>query len=132
MKFLVLFKSILFYVFLPVITLASWYVQHEKAPHGGILKQSDGYFIELRKADKYMYVYLLDSRLKTVTGKDLSGDVKFFLPDNTILPVNLKTISEEGFLVEMPAAFKGCQVNFIINKTPVSALFEKQYLESSR
>lgn len=132
MKLLMLSKSVLFYGFLPVITFASWFVQHDKAPHGGILKQSDGYYVELKKADKYMYVYLLNSRLKPVTDKDISGEVKFFLPDNTILPVTLKTISEDGYLVEMPAEFKGCQVNFIVNKAPVSALFEKQYVNSSQ
>lgn len=129
MKFLLIYtKSILFYLFLPIITFASWYSQHDKGPHAGNLKKSEGYFIELKKVDKFMYAYLLDEQLKTISSRGISATIKFFLADSSTVVTKLKPFAEDAFVCEAPGDFQQCLVTFVTSDRNATALFENQKL----
>lgn len=107
--------------------LLSLSIPPTQGPHGGMLKPAEGYFIEMKNVpDTSFFAYLLTKKLKTVSSKGISGEVKLFFPDSTALDVQLSPAPGNGFTGKMPPGFYGCKVTFHVLGKDVSATFEKQ------
>ena len=105
---------------LPVASLS-------EGPHGGILKSADEYYIEMKNnPDTSFYVYLLDNKLRTISNKDISGEVKLFFSDNTSMDVRLTPSVENSFTAVITPGFYACKIIFHVSGKDVSAPFEKQ------
>ncbi len=122
--------KIIFLAFLYCLTIAlvSWSKSSPNGPHGGSLKKSGNYFIEMKNPDKLFYAYLLDKKLNTINNKNISGEVKFFMPDSTSFNVPLKAATDDGFTCESLPGSYASMVTFIIFGKSISARFENPAL----
>ncbi|MDP1802240.1 MAG: hypothetical protein Q8L81_12860 [Bacteroidota bacterium] len=110
------------------IALVSWSKSSPTGPHGGTLKKSGNYFIEMKNPDKFFYAYLLDKKLNSINNKNVSGEVKFLMPDSTSFNVTLKAATDDGFTCESLPGSYACRVTFIVFGKSVSARFENPAL----
>lgn len=122
--------KVIFLAFLYCVTIAlvSWSKSSPTGPHGGTLKKSGNYFIEMKNPDKFFSVYLLDKKLNTINNKNVSGEVKFFMPDSTSFNVPLKAAVDDGFTCESLPGSSGCKVTFVILGRSISSRFENPAL----
>lgn len=100
---------------------------NQQGPNGGAIKTAEGYFIELKNnPDTTFVTYLLDKKLKTISNKGISGEVKFFFPDSTALDVPLRPVSGNGFAARIAPGFHACKVIFHVLEKDISASFLKE------
>lgn len=118
--------KIIFLAFLYCILIAfvSWSKTQAKGPHGGILKKTQGYFIEINTPGKFIYAYLLDKKLKTINDKELVCEVKFSLPDSTSFNLKLKPTTDGGFMGDNLNGFNNCLITFTAFGNSISARYE--------
>jgi len=114
---------LLFIVFENMIGLDS---DQSSGPHGGVVKWAEGYYIEMKSQDKFIYVYLLDNKFKTLENREVSGEVIFFLSNNTTLDVKLKPYMENMFMAEAADGFYSCRITLHKAGAYLSAIFENQ------
>lgn len=122
--------KIIFLAFLYCITIAlvSWSKSTPTGPHGGTLKKSGNYFIEVKNPNNFFYAYLLDKKLNTINNKNISGEVNFFMSDSTSFNVSLKAAVDDGFTCESLPGSNSCKVTFTVLGKAVSARFENPAL----
>ena len=121
-------KAILNFLVLPclLITPIAVDLMQTGGPHGGVLKKSNNYYIEMKTVDNFFYTYLLDGKQKVISSKNLSCNVRFFLADSTDLILQLKPF-DNGFKGENIQGYRYCKITFNVDeKTTESALFENQ------
>ncbi|MBL7912717.1 MAG: hypothetical protein JNJ41_16765 [Bacteroidia bacterium] len=118
--------KICFLAFLYCITIAlvSWNKLSSTGPHGGTMKKSGNYFIEMKDPDKFVYAYLLDKKLKNTNSKNVTGEVKFYLPDSTSLNVSLLRSDDGGFTCKTIVGSNLCKITFTIPGKSLTAMFE--------
>ncbi|MES2763774.1 MAG: hypothetical protein V4677_16280 [Bacteroidota bacterium] len=123
-------KTLFNYAFLPglMLTLGSWHINvKDDGPHGGITKKADNYFIEMKTVDKFVNVWLLDSKMKTIPNKDIACGAKFIMADSTTLNVKLLPLDKDGFVTENVAGCRAIKISFTLSaQTSVSEIFENQ------
>ncbi len=108
-------------------TLLSLHSPTSEGPHGGVIKKSEGYYIEMKNnPDTSFFAYLLSKKLKTVSNKGISGEVKLFFPDSTALNVELKPIAGDAFTAKVVPGFYSCKITFNVFGKSVSAPFDKE------
>lgn len=106
-----------------LIALVSWSKAQPKGPHGGVLKKTQNYFIEIKTPGKFIYAYLLDKKLKTINDKEMSCNVNYSLPDSTGFNLKLKPSPDGGFMAENSNGFNGCLVTFATIGQSISARY---------
>lgn len=110
-----------------ITTLLSMDRPTSEGPHGGTVKNADGYSIEMKNnPDTSFVAYLLTEKLKTIPNKGISGEVKFFFTDSTAMDVQLKPAAENSFTARITPGFYACKITFHVAGKDVSASFEKQ------
>ena len=122
-------KKIIAHAFflLTVIFLISMTGSLPQGPHDGVLKKAEGFYIEMKNnPDTSFFAYLLNKKLKTISNKGISGEVKFFFPDSTVLNAELKPAARNAFTAKPVSGFYGCKITFVVFGKSVSALFEKE------
>jgi hypothetical protein len=123
-------KTLFNYAFLPglLLTLGSWHTNPtQDGPHGGIAKKADNYFIEFKTSDKFVNVWLLDSKMKAMSNKDIACGAKFILADSTSLNVKLLPLDKDGFVTENIPGCRAIKISFTVSaQTTVSEIFENQ------
>ncbi|MBA3680932.1 MAG: hypothetical protein H0W73_07160 [Bacteroidetes bacterium] len=107
-----------------LIAFVSWSKTQTKGPHGGIIKKIQNYYIEINTPGKFIYTYLLDKKLNTISNKEVTCDVKFSLPDSTSFNLKLKPHTDGGFIGENLNGFYGCIVTFTAFGKTLSAKYE--------
>jgi hypothetical protein len=112
-----------FLVFLATV-LVSWYCLTDNGPHGGTLKKSGDYYIEMKNPEGYFFAYLLDKKLKTISDKNLTADVRFFMPDSTVVDIKLSPGSDKSYTAKSIPGFIACKIIFKAGKNEISATFE--------
>lgn len=117
-------KKLWCYCFGLVFLAGSLGMQFGAGPHGGILKKTGNHHIEINGSDRNFYCWLLDENTKSISNKNISCDVRFFFPDNTILDSEARPFGEDGFIIENSNPFLSCQVTFHVQGQSVSAKFE--------
>lgn len=110
------------------IALVSWNKLSSTGPHGGTMKKTGNYFIEMKNPDKFFYAYLLDKKLKNLDSKNVTGEVRFYLSDSTSLNVSLRRSEDEGFMCENISASNLCKITFTIAGKSLIAKFENTSL----
>jgi hypothetical protein len=111
-------------LFFIAAVLVSWYSLTDNGPHGGALKKSGDYYIEMKNPEGYFFAYLLDKKLKTISDKNLSADVRFFMPDSTVVDVKLARGSDKSYTAKSIPGFIACKIIFKAGKSEISATFE--------
>lgn len=102
-------------------------------PHGGKIKKADQYHIELKSDDNFIYTYLLDSRKRTMSSKNVTCSARFFLPDSTDLVIALKPFGDNGFTGEHITGYRVCKITYVIDvETKVSAMFDSPKLVAEK
>jgi len=98
-----------------------------QGPHGGAIKKAEGYYVEMKNnPDTSFFAYLLTKKLKTVSNKDVTAEVKLFFPDSTATDVPLKAIAGNAFTGKIIPGFYACKITFHIYEKEVSAQFAKE------
>jgi len=114
------FFVILFFV---MAVLVAGVASKKQGPHGGVVKRAENYFIEMKSADRKLYVYLLEKGLKTISNKGLLAEADFFFPDSTVQNVPLKPENYEAFVCETPLNYHACKITFKVAGKLVFAKF---------
>ena len=99
---------------------------HTGGPHGGLVESaSEGFHVEMVRKEAKLYFYLLDGNSKTVTAKDVKGDVLLQYADGTTNSLALAS-SGTGFTVNdsKAASFSNVIVTFQVGKKTTSAKFK--------
>lgn len=113
-----------------VIALLAWSfitLQPTTGPHGGMLKQAENYNIEMKVVHPNLYTYLLDQKLKPISNKGVSCEVKLFFHDNTSIDATLKPFQEEGFIMESGITdYHSCRITFNLFGKKISTRFENE------
>lgn len=98
-----------------------------QGPHEGIVKKSEGYYIEMKNdPDTVILAYLLSGKMKTISNKGITGSVKLFFSDTTAFDVKLNPITGDAFRARVTPGFYGCKITFDVLGKEISARFEKQ------
>lgn len=119
------FRPHIFFVilFFMTVVLIAAVVEKLQGPHGGMIKKSDGCYIEMRTEEKKLFAYLLDRKMKTFPNKDIIGEVRFLLLDNTTTTVPLVNEGDDGFTCGIPADFATCKITLKTGSREFSAKF---------
>jgi uncharacterized protein YxeA len=124
MKSKIIFLTLLLIALLFLIGFE--FYQPSVGPHGGIVKLAENYNIEMKNPYGNFYAYLLDKKLKPVSNKGISCEVKFFFADNTNMDAVLKPQGDDSFFTETTARYQSCRVTFNVFGKIVSAKFENE------
>lgn len=109
------------------ITLLSLDFPELQGTHGGVVKKAEGFYIEMKNnPDTSFSVYLLNKKLRTVSNKGISGEVKFFFPDSTTLDVPLKPVAGNAFTARVIPGYYSCKITFHVFGKEVSAAFDRE------
>ncbi len=107
-----------------LISPATYYSDY--GPHGGIVKPTGDYQIEMKHTFGNLYAYLLTKKSTPINNKRISCSVRYYFPDNTTTEVDLKPYEEDGFMAETTIRFYSCKVTFNLPGKSVSAKFENE------
>jgi hypothetical protein len=102
----------------------SWNLLRQEGPHGGVVKKAGTYFIEVTNSEIDFSAYLLNKKMKSITGEDIKAEAKFFLTDSTTLTLPLTRGPQEAYSCQMTANYYICKVMFNVSGQEVSAKFE--------
>lgn len=128
-------KTFLILVILPFLIVAPLTTDliQTPGPHGGKIKKADQYYIEQKSDDHFVYTYLLDSRKRTMSSKNVTCTARFFLSDSTDLVIALKPFGDNGFSGEHISGYKVYKITYVIDvETKVSALFDSEKLVAEK
>ncbi len=100
----------------------------QESPHGGIIKDAEGYFIEMKSSGKNLSIYLLNKKYQSIGTKNVMGKAQFFLSDSTSIDIPLKRLNENAFTCVAPSGYITCKVTFNVMGKSVSAKFPAQNL----
>lgn len=112
------------------LTLIAWHLsQPILGPHGGTIKQTGNYYIQVKTSYPYLYAFLLDKEIKPISNKGISCEARFIFADHTDMKVALTTFEEDGFSTRLTTQeFISSQIYFNGNGISVTAQFENQKL----
>lgn len=103
--------------------------QATTGPHGGELKPAENFHIELEEAFPNLHCYLLDQKLLPVSNEGVLCEIRFFLPNETSVELNLKPFLNDGFILESNSIkYSSCRVTFNMSGKFFSAKFDKENL----
>ncbi|MES2140719.1 MAG: hypothetical protein V4511_13505 [Bacteroidota bacterium] len=103
--------------------------QSTTGPHGGELEPAENFNIELKEAFPNLQCYLLDQKLLPISNKGVLCEIRFFLPNETSVDLNLKPFEDDGFILESNTiVYNSCRVTFNMSGKSVSAKFSKENL----
>ncbi len=90
--------------------------QKDIGPHGGRLKTTGNYRVELFGCENYLEVYVLDIDNDAINNANIKGSVEFFYPNQTTLSYPLVQYGMDGFTAKIPVTtFYQCRVSLNIN-----------------
>lgn len=95
------------------------------APHGGQLKTSGYYRVEVVDCSGYLEVYLYELNMRPVSNYNMTGKVDFHYPDNTCVTSPLFPYGVDSFTAEPEhQLYKSCEVFIQGRSFSVQAKFE--------
>ena len=92
----------------------------------GMIKEADGYYIEMKSTNKSFNAYLLNTQKVPVRTNNITAKAQFFFPDSTDLEIDLKPFNEVAFTCVPPPGYYGCKITFNVMGKSVSANFPSQ------
>ncbi|MBI4944969.1 MAG: hypothetical protein HY840_01055 [Bacteroidetes bacterium] len=124
MKQKIIFPTLLIVITLGLIGFRLY--QSSLGPHGGTVKHAGNYNIEMKNPYGNFYAYLLDKKLKPISNKGVSCEVKFFFSDNTNTDAVLKPQGDDAFFAETMFQYQSCRITFNVFGNVVSAQFSNE------
>ncbi len=114
-----------FFMVLYVATmgLVAYVAAGDQGPHDGTVKKAGPYYIEMKTAEKRLFAYLLDKKLKTLSNAGIHGEADLVFIDNTTQNIPLMADKDSAFMCTVPAEFASCKITFTITGKAVSARF---------
>jgi hypothetical protein len=95
------------------------------APHGGEIKISNNYFIELLFSTEDTYVYVFDKHIKPIENTGIDGKIIFKQYDSTMTTIGLEPYRQDGFIAKTSVpAYSNCTVYFNIRGKRISTQFD--------
>ena len=124
-------KRIGFTVMLAVLFLYVEAQQSGFGPHGGRLKRTGNYQIELFGCDNYLEVYLFDRDTNAINNNDIKGTVVFYYSGEASLSSTLIRYGMDGFTAKIPTdTFLYCKPSFDIKgEYIISDKFENECIK---
>lgn len=98
----------------------------QEDPKRGMIKEADGYYIEIKNTNRNFNAYLLNSEKEPMSTKNIYAKAQFFFPDSTDLEIDLKPFNKVAFTCIPPPGYYGCKITFNIMGKSVSAKFPSQ------
>jgi len=90
-------------------------LQIQEGPHGGAVKRSGKYHIEMKNQEDAFYAFLLDDKMQPVKNEMVTGSVRLFYNDETSEEFKLKKFEEDGFVTESKVPdFISCKITFTV------------------
>ena len=114
------------------LSMLSLILARPQGPHGGIIKKSGNYLIEMKVSENILSTYFITKKSKPVSVTAVSGEVKFSFADNADLIVPLKAITETRFICETPSGFSECVITFNYLGKAISAKFSNTVQPASK
>ncbi len=130
-------KSIILALILLVAGSGISYAQTEnhthKAAHGGVVKEADGYHIEMVKGQDSISFYILDAQQKTLSNKTVTGTAVFDFFNKTKATSTLAKNKNDAMWVSTPKAnvFTYCTVSLIVQGKTITAKFKNDAVSQS-
>ncbi len=108
--------------------------QKDIGPHGGRLKTTGNYRIELFGCENYLEVYVFDIDNEAINNANIKGDVEFFYQNQATLSYLLVKYGMDGFTAKIPVTtFYQCRVSLDINSEfIVTEKFDNECLNRTR
>ena len=98
-----------------------------RGPHGGAIKSSGNYRVELLECNEYFEAYLFTKDMDGMSNYGITGDIKYFYSNGTSKSSPLTFYGNDGFTAKVPdGGFIYCRVTMDILGTPISIKFENQ------
>jgi hypothetical protein len=99
-----------------------------KPPHGGTLRESGGYHIEMVSDASTVSFYVMDASNKVLDDKTLSGEVVFENANKTGSKAALKKVDSGALQAELPKKdiFATCTANLMVRGKAVSVDFKNK------
>lgn len=121
-------KALLFTIFFLTALLLKSQSDTTLGPHKGRMQTYLKYHIELVGCNDYIEVYFYDHAMNLLNNKyGISGDVKYYLADQTFSEVPLTAYGADGFTARMPTPdYVYCRVSAIVTGQPVTAKFNNE------
>lgn len=117
------------FISIPLVIVGMIFSQPSVGPHGGAVKKTGIYYIEMKSMHQEIHTYLLDKKLISIGNKGVTCEVKIVYPDSSRLIKPLKAFGNDGFSAGVPSMpFLSCSVFFHIPGKTVSAQFENDNL----
>ena|ERR1017187_10294991 len=116
---------------LPLLAAFGYFInssyQGTPGPHGGIVKSTENHNIEIKTMYPFIYSYLLDKKNKPIKNEGIACEIRFLLPDDTSIDVQLKPYREDGFIMESGSmVYNSMRVTFNVFGKSVSEVFENE------
>lgn len=100
-------------------------IQVPDGPHGGTIKKSGNFFIEMKNPYERMYAYLFDRGMKPVSNKSVICNVRFYYNDSTSTDMKLEPFEEEGFVSASTVPdYATCKIMFNVGENIIEAKFD--------
>ena|ERR1700758_2649421 len=115
------FFLILFFI---TLTIFARIIAKPHGPHGGMVKKTGEYYIEMKNADRKIVTYLLDKKMNTISNKDVKGEARLFFSDSTTFDIPLKPSGEDEFTCSIPMDFYACKITFTAYNNLIFAKFD--------
>lgn len=95
-----------------------------EGPHGGAVKPAGDFFIEAGRNDAYIYAYILDSTLSSMSNDGITCAAVFDFPDKTTGNLELVPFGKDGFRAALiDRVYTTCTIVFERNGKKISAEF---------
>lgn len=108
--------------------------QKNTGPHGGRLKTTGNYKIEILGCDNYIEVYLYDEDTNAISNNDINGNIEFYYSQQATLVGMLVRYGMDGFTAKIPIntfLYSRPTLN-ISGKIVVTEKFENQCLSLNK
>ena len=96
-------------------------------PHGGVVKQAEGFQIEMKNSLDGFQTFLLDASSKPISNKNVTCKVRIIFNDKSTVDYSLKPFGDDGFGCE--ANMRGVissRITFNLAKKSISVLFQNE------
>jgi hypothetical protein len=93
-------------------------------PHGGVVKSTEGYCIEMSGRVGLLSAFLLDPSWNPIDNSNMACEVRYLLSDGSEITHKLVPLGKEGFRTEEPMGnFVSCLITFELRSREVSVRF---------
>jgi hypothetical protein len=122
-----------YFLILPVFIFAAWFavqaIRPNVGPHGGVVKPTGKYYAEAGRDSHYLYAFLLDSTMKSLSNDAMTCKAVIDFPDKTTAHLELIPFEKDGFRAALTGRdYKKCTFIFEKSGRQLNASFDNETL----